>query len=130
MSIYLDSSAIVKLVRAEPESEALRDLLRSTQHRQLTSVLSLVEVTRAVTSGGAAMVDTAREAMEQLGILPLSEAVLEEAASLLPGSKVRTLDAIHLASARAVSDLQALVTYDRRLADAARSVGLAVEAPA
>lgn len=130
MRLYLDSSAIVKLVQKEAESDALRRYLR--RHRsdeRVTSTLSRVEVVRAVQSGGAPAVALARRQLSRLHQINLDAALLDAAASLAPGALLRTLDAIHLASAQLAVDLRAVVTYDPRMAAAAATLGLTVDAP-
>lgn len=125
--VYLDSSALVKLVVREPESAALRSYLRSTSSR-VSSALARVEVLRAVMPHGAGTAARARQLLERTSLLALDDTLLDAAGSLdLPG--LRSLDAIHLAAARAVQPLRALVTYDRRLAEAAASLGLEPVAP-
>ena len=125
--VYLDSSALVKLVVREPESDALRSYLRSTPNR-VSSALARVEVLRAVLPHGAEAGARARQLLEQTSLLALDDALLDAAGSLdLPG--LRSLDAIHLAAARAVDPLRAFVTYDRRLADASELLGLVPVAP-
>ncbi|SRR5216683_1030650 len=131
MKLYLDSSALVKLVRQEAESGPLRRFLR--RHRadgRVTSALARVEVVRAVTGGGSAAVVHARRQLARVDQINLDRQLLDEAAALAPGTVLRSLDAIHLASARAVgSDLRALVSYDLRLNAAAAVLGIAVDAP-
>ncbi len=131
MRLYLDSSALVKLVKREAESDALRRFLR--RHRadgRVTSSLARVEVVRAVWGGGPTAVAHARRQLGRLDHINLERHLLDEAATLSPGS-MRSLDAIHLASARSIgAGLRAVVTYDERMADAAEGVGLVVEAPA
>lgn len=132
MTFYLDSSAIVKMVRREKESTPLRRFLK--RHRaevRTTSSLARVEVVRAVAPGGPAAITRARYQLSLLRQLPLDRQMLDDAATLSPGSGLRSLDAIHLASARLLgADLRAVVTYDGRMADAALALGLPVEAPA
>jgi hypothetical protein len=129
--IYLDSAAVVKLVHAEAKSQALRDWLGDRSSLGwISSVLVEVETVRAL----------ARHAPEAVGRLPLifDLMVLVEIspevralAQRVMSPAVRTLDAIHLATALRVSDqLTSLVTYDRRLADAATAAGLTVDSPA
>jgi predicted nucleic acid-binding protein len=121
----------VKLVQKEAESEALRRYLR--RHRsdeRVTSALSRVEVVRAVQSGGAAAVAKARRQLARLHQVSLDASLLDAAASFAPGTLLRSLDAIHLASAQLVAtDLRAIVTYDQRMAASATGMGYAVEAP-
>ncbi|MFZ0167999.1 MAG: type II toxin-antitoxin system VapC family toxin [Candidatus Dormiibacterota bacterium] len=131
MRIYLDSSALVKLVQREAESDRLRAFLRRHRSEQLvTSALARVEVVRAVVAGGPAAVEQARRQLSRLDQVVLSNDLLDAAATLAPAGQLRSLDAIHLAAAQLVgSDLSALVTYDGRMADAARALGLKVEKP-
>jgi predicted nucleic acid-binding protein len=132
LKLYLDSSAIVKLVRREAETDALRRFLRRRRsERKVTSELARVEVVRAVGGGGAAAVAHAWRVLGRIDQLTIDRMLLDEAATLAPGELLRSLDAIHLATARTVgSDLAAIVTYDTRMQQAAASVGLVVEAPA
>ena len=131
MRLYLDSSAIVKLVSREAESGALSRFLR--RHRadgRVTSALARVEVVRAVAGGGPAAIAHARRQLARLDEVNLGRALLDDAATLSPGSLLRSLDAIHLASARSIgADLRTVITYDQRMGDAAIAVGLTVEAP-
>src|SRR5205085_1438841 len=95
LRLYLDSSAIVKLVRKEPESEVLRRYLRRHRSDQgVTSALSRVEVVRAVQAGGAVAVAKAHRQLGRLHQISLDTALLDSAASLAPGVLLRTLDAI------------------------------------
>lgn len=128
-AVYLDASALVKLVIAEPESPALIAYLASRPDRA-TSVISRIETTRAVARRGPPTVSQLARVLERLVLIDLDAAVVARAAELEPPS-VRTLDAIHLASALELGDdLAGFVTYDSRLADAARAIGLEVVAPA
>jgi predicted nucleic acid-binding protein len=130
--LYLDPSALVKLVQRETESDALQQFLRSHQADQLaTSALARVEVIRAVYVGGVRAVDKARRQLSRIDQIMLDTALLDRAATLMPMQQLRSLDAIHLASAQFVgTQLRAILTYNRRMADAAESLGLAVEVPA
>jgi predicted nucleic acid-binding protein len=125
---YLDSSALVKLVVAEPESASLRRYLR-THPQRVSSALSRVEVLRAVRRHGSDALRLAREVLGRIDLILLDDALLD-AASELEGHSLRSLDAIHLASAQAVGvDLAAVVTYDRRMIEAARQMALTVHSP-
>lgn len=126
--VYADSSAIVKLVIAEPESAAMWDAVDGVA--VATSALARVEVTRAVVLARPET-DARLRAAEVLAgclLVPVSGEVLAAAGGLV-GSDLRSLDAIHLASAMMVEP-DAVLVYDRRLADAAAQRGLAVRAPA
>lgn len=126
--VYLDSSALVKLVIAEPESPGLRRYLGGEPERA-SCALGRVEVLRAVRGHGPAALTRARRLLARLYLVQIDDALLEAAANLDP-RVLRSLDAIHLAAAQVFGDeLRALVTYDRRMAEAARLVDLAVVAP-
>lgn len=127
--VYLDSSALVKLVVLEPESDALAGHLRQRPSR-VSCALARVEVIRAVRSHGQPAINRARQLLARIALLRLDDVLLDEAAVLNEGN-LRSLGAIHLAAARALGDgLTELITYDRRMADAAETSGLPVAAPA
>jgi predicted nucleic acid-binding protein len=128
--VYLDSSALVKLVVTEPESMALIARLRAWP-RRVSSALVLAEVPRALARGGfgAAAHRRAREVLGRLDLLDIDRRILATAAALRP-TTLRTLDAIHLATALMVrEDLEAVVTYDRRLRMAVEHAHIDVAAP-
>ena len=129
---YLDASALVKLATQEAESDALRRELAGYRDR-VTSRLATVEVPRAIARRGpesvAAARDAVAQALEAVTVIELDEQVGSVAAGL-EEARLRSLDAIHLASALVIRDeLSAFVTYDTRLAAAARAAGLTVEMP-
>jgi predicted nucleic acid-binding protein len=125
---YLDSSALVKTVVREPESTALRRFLR-TSSVHASSALATTEVLRAVRRADPAAMARAHEALSRVVILELTHDMLRDA-GLLDPPELRTLDAIHLAAAKALGgDLAAVVTYDDRMAAAAVRLGLPVEVP-
>ncbi len=132
MKLYLDTSALVKLVQVEAESAALRRYLkRCSGDLRMTSALSRVELVRAVSAGGPQATAHARRVLSRLHVLELGRDLLDAAADLAPGTVLRSLDAIHLASAVQVgNDLRAVLTYDSRMATTAAVLGLAVAAPA
>ncbi len=127
--IYIDSSALVKLIVAEPESESL--LAHLGEHpARVSCALARVEVVRAVRPHGDAAIERARQVLDRISILRLDDTLLDLAATL-GATTLRSLDAIHLAAARTLGGaLSEILTYDRRMADAARNLGLAVRAPA
>jgi predicted nucleic acid-binding protein len=125
---YLDSSAIVKLVIAEPQSSALRRYLRR-RRPVVSSALARTEVLRAVLGEGERGVARARAVLTRLELVRVNDRVLEAAGELLP-AELRSLDAIHLATARQLgSDLGHMVAYDERMLHAAHLLGLATAAP-
>ena len=126
--VYLDSSAIVKLVVRESESRHLTSFLEDRPQRVSCS-LARVEVVRAVRGQGDAAVVRARDILQHLLLLRLDDRLLDDAAALDP-FVLRSLDAIHLAAARAVRDsIREFVTYDHRMAEVAQGVGFTVVAP-
>ena len=128
--IYLDSSALLKLLVEEAESAALAEFL--TAHadlRPITSELAQVEVSRALRRLAPEAIGDARVLLAQLDSIPLDSSVLQVAADLEP-PLLRTLDALHLASALGLGDaLSVFIAYDHRLNAAARSAGLEVRHP-
>ena len=131
MKLYLDSSAIVKLVQREAESNALRRFLRRHgDDRRVTSALARVEVVRAISGGGPAAIAHARRQLARVDEIAIDRDLLDTAATIAPGERLRSLDAIHLASAQALApDLRAVVTYDQRMAVAGHTLGMMIEAP-
>lgn len=131
MKTYLDTSALVKLIVDEPESAALRRYLERIPSDVLfTAALTRTELVRAARRINAATATGAWKALSGLATVNLTTAVLDAAASLDP-PLLRTLDAIHLATAqRAGADLRVVVTYDARMAQAAEALAIPVVAPA
>lgn len=127
-AVYLDSSAIVKLVVAEPESAALRRNLRG-KAALVSSALARTEVARALLPFGERAIEHGEEILGRLELIRVSDRILAAAGSLLPW-ELRTLDAIHLATARQLAgDLARMITYDARLYAAATASGCRVAAP-
>ena len=125
---YLDSSAIVKLAVAEPESAALRRYLRR-RRSLVSSALARTEVARALLPLGEPAVRRGQEVLARLELIRVSDRILAAAGALLP-PELRTLDAIHLATARQLgADLARLITYDARLRAAAVATSCPVSAP-
>ncbi|HEX7425492.1 MAG TPA: type II toxin-antitoxin system VapC family toxin [Mycobacterium sp.] len=130
MQIYIDTSALVKLVVVEAESAALRSYFEDFAHDTLfAAALARTELVRSVARlGSIEIIETARLVLTKLDLVMLNLALLDAAATIAP-LELRTLDAIHLAAARTAPDLRALVTYDNRLAQAAAAAGIAVVSP-
>jgi predicted nucleic acid-binding protein len=129
--IYLDSAAVVKLVHAESESQALRDWLDERADTGWTSS-TLVEVESFRTLARHAPESVARlpPVLDLIDLVDLDPSIRILAQTLRPVT-VRSLDAIHLGTAlRIRSRLTSFVTYDKRLADAAAGAGLTVDVPA
>jgi hypothetical protein len=125
---YLDSSAIVKLAVAEPESGALRRYLRRRKP-YVSSALARAEVARALLPLGQPAQRRADAVLARIDLVRVSDNILRAAGSLTP-EELRTLDAIHLATAQQLgSDLARVVTYDTRMQGAAEHLGFEVAAP-
>ncbi len=122
---YFDSSAILKLAKEEPESLALVDYLTDSAVEVSTSVLAEVEVTRSLRRH---QLDD-EHAVTGFYLLGFDDDVRRRAAGL-DGPALRSLDAIHIATALTVGDrdLQ-FITYDDRQAEVARHAGLSVVQP-
>lgn len=131
---YADASALLKLVRDEPESPALRSFLADAD--LVSCELVLTEVPRAIRRAAAddpelpldVLIDRAGELLDAVALLPLDRGLLEAAGALAePG--LRALDAIHVTAAIDLSPLDAFVGYDERQAAAARLAGLRTVSP-
>jgi uncharacterized protein len=126
---YLDSSAIVKLAVAEAHSAALRGYLRR-RRPLVASALARTEVGRALAPLGGRAVARGADVLARIDLIRVSDRLLDLAAGL-PPPQLRSLDAIHLATAQHLgATLDRVVTYDARTASAARSLGLRVTSPA
>lgn len=129
MAHYLDTSALVKLVVAEPETDALRAWLADTDSEWVSSDLARTELMRAVRRSTPDRLVRAREVLDSLTLLAVTTSIFDAAGRLDP-LVLRTLDAVHLAAALDLGDdLEAIVTYDDRLAEAAGANGIATVAP-
>jgi uncharacterized protein len=127
-AFYLDSSAIVKLAIAEPESAALRQYLRR-RRPLMTSALARTEVARALLPLGPEAVRRGLEALRRLELIRVSDRVLADAGTMMP-AELRSLDAIHLATMQQLgTGLARVVTYDDRVSAAAAAMGRSVVAP-
>lgn len=129
MAHYIDTSALVKLVVAEAETEALREWIDAERPRLVTSDLARTELLRAVRRAAPDRAVRAREVLDSITLVTLATETFEAAAHLDP-TVLRTLDALHIAAALELGDdLQGLVTYDDRMGDTAREHGIRVLAP-
>lgn len=128
--IYLDSSALMKLVRHEDETAALRQWLDLRREQPVvTSELGRVEILRAARRVGGRVLTEARALLGDLDLVPLDRVVQDLACDIgIP--PLRTLDALHLASAVLLNtELTAFIAYDHRVTAAAQAAGLVVAAP-
>lgn len=127
---YADTSAVIKLLIEETHSTAFAAFYDSrTDSEWVSSALLRVEVTRTVTRVSPALLPDARDLLLAFSTIAIDDDIIE-AAMNEPDRRLRSLDAIHLASARVLGpDLDTLVTYDDRLATAAKEAGMAVTSP-
>ncbi len=129
MAWYIDTSALVKLVTVEPETAALHEWVADHQPELVASDLLRTELQRAVRRSGTSEPIDIEEGLAAIDLLPATPAVFDAAAELEPDD-LRTLDSVHLATALGIADdCDGLITYDARLADAARHHGLTVLSP-
>ncbi|MEM9747013.1 MAG: type II toxin-antitoxin system VapC family toxin [Actinomycetota bacterium] len=129
MAHYVDTSALAKLVVAEPETERLRAWLRDNDDDLVSSDLTRTELIRAVRRVDPSLAVRAREVLDTVYLTEVTSAIFTEAGRLDP-TALRSLDAIHVAAALDLGDdIDTFVTYDERLAMAARVNALATIAP-
>ena len=128
---YADTSAVIKLLAEETHSRAFAQFYDSDPKAEwVSSALLRIELTRAVARVRPALLPDARDLLTAFSYIEIDEEVVDGAMNE-PDRSLRSLDAIHLATARLLGpDLDALVTYDIRLASAATDAGIAVLAPA
>lgn len=125
--IYLDSSAIVKLLEQEAESDALRDYLIDSTGAATICDLGETEVRRMATRKGISQA-RATQVLDEFDIAHIERSIYAEA-GLLPGLNPRSLDALHIAVALRIH-ADPFITYDMRQAEAAAACGLRVVTPA
>lgn len=131
--VYLDSCAAIKLFKDEVESDALEDwLVQQSSARQITSYLTRTELRRGLhaMAAGPATHQRADHWLQRCAHVAMPAAVLDQAGALAPGTRLRSLDAIHVAAALSLgAALAYFVSYDKRLLAAAEEHGLPVAAP-
>jgi predicted nucleic acid-binding protein len=126
--VYLDSSAFVKLITLEAETQALVAYLRRWSVA-VSATLLRTEALRAATRASPASVLAVRRALRDMAFIDLGRDLLDQAGTLTPPG-LRSLDAVHVAAALSLGDdLDELVTYDARMAAAAAASGLMVASP-
>ncbi|MFL5962330.1 MAG: type II toxin-antitoxin system VapC family toxin [Gaiellaceae bacterium] len=124
---YVDSSAFMKLVVAEPESDALRLFLTQSPRRLTASTLLDVEATRVARAAGGSAANAMAEALRAVVLVDVTPSIRARA-RLLDPVHLRTLDAIHLATALETGARE-IIVYDNRLASAAATYGMDVWSP-
>ena len=130
--IYLDSSAVVKMIRPEAESRDLVEWLNRRNEPAVTSVLAEVEVPRALRRSGPVYLAAMPGVLASISRVEMDASVRATAAAYVTDT-LRSLDAVHVATADALvasrKTVSAFVTYDRRQASAAEAVGIKVRVP-
>lgn len=128
MTIYLDTSAAAKLIVDEAESEALAGYLDSASGEPplISSILLETELRRVCVQHGLDQ-SLVTDVLDAIELIEADRAIFVDA-GLLPGRNLRSLDALHIATALR-TDAEVVVTYDTRMAEATRAVGLRVVAP-
>ncbi len=128
--IYLDTSAALKLVVPEAETSALELWIAERAGLpRVSSRLLRIEMTRAVSRNAPHRMARAQVVLAAVALLSIDD--ITPTAEMIGDPALRSLDAIHLATAHAVrSDLTAFVCYDKRLSDSAQAIGLPVHSPA
>jgi predicted nucleic acid-binding protein len=127
MALYMDSSALVKLVIRETGSDQLRGFIGDQE--MVTSQISRVELVRAVARSQPDSVEAALDLLGELTLVAVNRVIASRAA-WVPPPALRSLDALHVASASVMRDsLDAFVTYDHRMIDAGRIAGLRIASP-
>ena len=127
--IYIDTSALLKLVHAEPETMPLFTWLARHPEDLISSALIRAESRRALLRNDPAALAKVQTVLAFVAQIPVTEEILDRAA-MLPDPGLRTLDAIHLASAGTIPGVTTMLAYDSRLVDAARNAGLTLASPA
>jgi predicted nucleic acid-binding protein len=127
---YADTSAVIKLLADESHSRAFAAFYDSNADTEwVSSALLRIEVTRAVTRAMPALLPDARDLLSAFSYIAIDDDVVEGAMNE-PDRGLRSLDAIHLATARILADdLSAVVSYDDRLLKAAADAGLGIASP-
>jgi predicted nucleic acid-binding protein len=130
--IYLDSSAVVKMIRPEAESRDLVEWLNRRNEPAVTSVLAEVEVPRALRWSGPVYLAAMPGVLASISRVEMDASVRATAAAYVT-DPLRSLDAVHVATAEVLvasgKTVSAFVTYDRRQASAAEAVGITVRVP-
>lgn len=127
MNWYIDSSAIIKLIKPEAETAAL---LKKISSSLISSQLSRVEVFRTINLTNSALLESAHDVLIDIQMLPIENSILIIAENFPSFIELRTLDSIHLATAITLRNaIEGIITYDKELAKAALKLGFEVLSP-
>jgi predicted nucleic acid-binding protein len=126
-NIYIDSSAILKFIIKEAESEAVVSISRA---RFITSELSRVEVKRAILRYEPSAIKVAENILDNFNYVKIDSQTLVQAERLPERINLRALDAIHIAVASKMAlKINSILTYDKHMAKAAKALGFEVLSP-
>ncbi len=118
---YIDSSAIIKLIKPEKESAAL---IKKLPNGLIASRISRVEVTRTIIRHEPDLLDATYDVLADIQMVPLEDAIITIAENLPQFIDLRSLDSLHIASALSIkSVLKGVITYDKEMVKAAVSLG-------
>ena len=124
---YLDTSAVMKLIAQEKESDALDEAILAESPELFSSTLLETELRRACRFLPEIQPHIIEDVIESMSIFEIDRSIFR-VAGMLPGTHLRSLDAIHIAAAL-LGGCTTMVTYDHRMADAAEEAGLPVLSP-
>lgn len=124
---YIDSSAILKLIKPEKESAALIKKLPSAL---IASRISRVEVTRTIIRYEPDLLDSTYDVLADIQMVPVEDSIITIAENLPQFINLRSLDSLHIASALAIKNvLKGIITYDKEMVIAANALGFKTLSP-
>jgi len=127
ISYYLDSSAILKLIIKEAESDSLRKFINT---KVITSAISRVEVIRTLSLNDESLITTGQMVLEKFEFMPLSRPILTIAENFSSQITLRSLDSLQVASVIFLSPMvKSLITYDKNMIKNAKALGISVVSP-
>ena len=127
ISYYLDSSAILKLIIKEAESDSLRKFINT---KVITSAISRVEVIRTLSLNDESLIIAGQMVLEKFELMPLSRPLLTIAENFSSQITLRSLDALQVASVIFLSPMvKSLITYDKNMIKNAKALGISVVSP-
>jgi predicted nucleic acid-binding protein len=124
---YIDSSAIIKLIKPEKESAAL---IKKLPNGLITSRISRVEVARTITKFEPDLLDETFDILADIQMVPVEDSIITLAENLPQYIALRALDSLHIASALAIKNvIKGVITYDKEMAKAAKTLGFTILSP-
>lgn len=124
---YMDSSAIIKLIKLEKESAAL---IRKLPPSLITSRISRVEVARTIAKHEPDLLDAAYDILADIQMIPVEDSIITIAENLPQHIDLRSLESLHIASAMAIRNaLKGIISYDKEMVRAGISLGFKTMSP-